>query len=236
MTEETSLPQHIAIIMDGNGRWAKQRGLPRNAGHRKGISRIKEIIKAARELGIKYLTLFAFSHENWDRPQREVDMLMRALDNFLKKELANLNKDNIRLRVIGRDSPIPLYLQERIKSAQEDTRDNSGLTLIIALNYGARQEIVDAVRRYAAAVARQEESLELLDETRFSQFLYTAKIPDPDLLIRTSGELRISNFLLWQLSYSELYFLDKFWPDFSRQDLVEAIDVYQRRERRFGRI
>ncbi|MCM8799756.1 MAG: isoprenyl transferase [Candidatus Omnitrophica bacterium] len=234
--QNTKLPNHIAIIMDGNGRWAKERNLPRSAGHRAGIDRIKEIIKASKEIGIKYLTLFAFSTENWNRPKKEVNLLMRYLDNFLKKELNNLKKDNIKLIVIGRDKPIPDYLLKRIRYAQDYTKNNTGLVLIIALNYGARQEIIDAVKKYSLLVKEGKEDPRQLDEEKFSNFLYTHNIPDPDFLIRTSGEERISNFLLWQISYTEFYFVKKYWPDFNRDDLLKAIQVYQRRERRFGRV
>jgi len=236
MPEKNLFPLHIAIIMDGNGRWAKERGLARTAGHREGIKRIKEIVKAAKELGVKYLTLFAFSTENWNRPKREVNMLMRYLDNFLKREIDNLNKDNIRIIVIGREKPVPTYLINRIKSAQEITAGNNGLFLIIAFNYGARQEILDAVKKYSMAVINKEEDPREINEDTFSRFLYTKDIPDPDLLIRTSGELRISNFLLWQISYAEFYFTNKYWPDFNKEELEKAIFDYQRRERRFGRI
>jgi len=236
MPENNLFPLHIAIIMDGNGRWAKERGLARTAGHREGIKRIKEIVKAAKELGVKYLTLFAFSTENWNRPKREVNMLMRYLDNFLKREIDNLNKDNIRIIVIGREKPVPTYLINRIKSAQEITAGNNGLFLIIAFNYGARQEILDAVKKYSMAVINKEEDPREINEDTFSRFLYTKDIPDPDLLIRTSGELRISNFLLWQISYAEFYFTNKYWPDFNKEELEKAIFDYQRRERRFGRI
>ncbi|MCM8782801.1 MAG: isoprenyl transferase [Candidatus Omnitrophica bacterium] len=236
MIDKKSLPQHIAIIMDGNGRWAKQRGLPRTTGHRQGIKRIKDIVKAASDLGIKYLTIFAFSTENWNRPKKEVNMLMRYMDNFLKKEVKELDRNNIRLIVIGRDKPIPDYLLRRINSVQEYTSYNTGMTLIVALNYGGRQEIVDAVRKYTTSVLEKKEDLRNLDEANFSRFLYTPDIPDPDLLIRTSGEQRISNFLLWQISYTEFYFTKKYWPDFTKDDLLEAISEYQRRERRFGSI
>ena len=236
MIDRDNIPQHIAIIMDGNGRWAKERGLARTAGHRKGISRVKEIVKAARELGIKYLTLFTFSAQNWDRPKREVNMLMRSLDNFLKRELKELDKQDIRLIVIGRDHPLPLYLQKDIRHAQDYTKDNKGLTLIIALNYGARQEILDAVKKYVNALKEGEENLDDLNEAVFEKFFYTSAIPDPDLLIRTSGEMRISNFLLWQISYTELCFINKYWPDFNKEDLEKAVAEYKIRERRFGGI
>ncbi|MCM8791540.1 MAG: isoprenyl transferase [Candidatus Omnitrophica bacterium] len=236
MFDKNSIPKHVAIIMDGNGRWAKQRGLPRTAGHREGIKRIKEIVNVANNLGIEYLTFFVFSTENWNRPKREIDMLMHYLDNFLKNELEYLKDNNIRLIVIGREKPLPHYLLKRIKFAQDYSKNNKGMTLIVALNYGARQEIVDAVKRYALLVFDRKENPFQLDEEKFSRFLYTQGIPDPDLLIRTSGEIRVSNFLLWQISYTEFYFTKKYWPDFKEDDFLEAIYDYQKRQRRFGRI
>jgi len=236
LIDKDNLPKHIAIIMDGNGRWAKARGLPRTVGHRQGIKRVKEIVKVANKLGIKYLTIFAFSTENWNRPKKEVDMLMRYLNNFLRNEIEDLNKNNIKLTVIGKEKPLPDYLLKRIKFAQDYSRNNTGMNLIIALNYGARQEIVDAVKRYTLSVLEKKEDPNDLNEEKFANFLYTQGIPDPDLLIRTSGELRVSNFLLWQISYTEFYFTKKYWPDFTEEDLLEAIADYQGRQRRFGRI
>jgi len=236
MTEDKDIPQHIAIIMDGNGRWAKEKGLPRIAGHREGAKRVKEIVKAALHAGIKVLTLFAFSTENWSRPKSEVDMLMRYLVDFLDREIKELNKKNIRLRVIGRKEPLPEYVIEKIKAAQERTKDNKEMQLVLALNYGARQEIIDAVRKIAGLVKEGILDIQDLSEENFKDYLYTKDLPDPDLLIRTSGEARISNFLLWQLSYSELYFLKKYWPDFREEDLKKAIKEYQTRQRRFGQI
>ena len=226
----------MAIIMDGNGRWAKERGLPRTAGHRVGINRIKEIVKAADELGIKVVTFFAFSTENWSRPEREVNMLMRSLNNFLGRQIKKLDNDNVRFMVIGRDEPVPKYLQEKIKYAKDKTKDNTGLVVVLALNYGARQEIIDAVKKFTHSVIKGEANIEGLDIDAFSNYFYTAGLPDPDLLIRTSGEMRMSNFLLWQLSYAELYFPKKYWPDFKKEDLKEAIEIYQERQRRFGGI
>lgn len=235
MIDKNNIPKHVAIIMDGNGRWARERGLPRTVGHRKGISRVKEILEAAKDLGIKYITFFAFSTENWVRPKREIDMLMHSLDDFLKKQMNKLNKNNVRLIVIGENEPLPSYIQDRIKEAQDLTRQNNGLVAILALNYGARQEILNAAKRFAQEVKEARLSVDSLNQEIFSDFLYTGKdIPDPDLLIRTSGEERISNFLLWQISYAELYFPKKYWPDFSRSDLEMAVKEYQRRERRFG--
>jgi undecaprenyl diphosphate synthase len=236
MTEDKDIPQHIAIIMDGNGRWAKEKGLPRIAGHREGTKRVKEIVKAALHAGIKVLTLFAFSTENWSRPKSEVDMLMRYLVDFLDREIKELNKKNIRLRVIGRKEPLPEYVIEKIKAAQERTKDNKEMLLVLALNYGARQEIIDAVRKIAGSVKEGDLDIRDIGEENFKDYLYTKDLPDPDLLIRTSGEARISNFLLWQLSYSELYFLKKYWPDFREEDLKKAIKEYQTRQRRFGQI
>jgi undecaprenyl diphosphate synthase len=234
--DKNNIPKHVAIIMDGNGRWAKERGLPRTAGHRQGINRVKEIVRAANELGIKVVTFFAFSAENWKRPKREVDMLMRSLNNFLTRQVSELEKNNIKFKAIGRDDPLPDYLQKKIRMVEGRTKDNTGLTVVLALNYGARQEIVDAVKQFTQAVIDGKLKVEDLSPDNFSRYFYTAGIPDPDLLIRTSGEMRISNFLLWQISYAELYFPKKYWPDFSKSDLEKAITVYQDRERRFGGI
>lgn len=236
MIDTDNIPKHIAIIMDGNGRWARERGLPRSAGHHAGIERVREVIKAASGLGVGVVTLFAFSTENWSRPKKEVTLLMRALNNYLDRQINELIENNIRLRVIGRQRPIPGYLLDKINKAEEKTKDNTGLIFTLALNYGSRQEIVDAAKKFARAVIKDGANLDGLDEENFSDYLYTAGLPDPDLLIRTSGEMRISNFLLWQLSYAELYFPKKYWPDFGKEDLEKAIDIYQKRERRFGGI
>jgi len=230
------LPGHIAIIMDGNGRWAKRRSLPRIEGHRRGIDKIREIIKTADELGIKVLTFFAFSTENWRRPKREVDMLMRSLERFLKKEIQDFNEKNIRFKKIGRDDPIPKALQGLIKKSEDITKKNSGLIVNLALNYGSRAEIVDATKKIIRSAINGNFNPDNLNEDSFSSFLYTAGLPDPDLLIRTSGEMRISNFLLWQLSYAELYFTKKYWPDFTKDDLIDTINDFQKRDRRFGDI
>jgi len=235
MHNKDIVPQHIAIIMDGNGRWAKEKGLPRTAGHREGTKRVKEIVKAAAELGIKVLTLFAFSAENWSRSKGEINMLMRTLKIFLDREVKELNKNNVRFRVIGRAEPLPRYILKKINDTENRTKENTGLIFVLALNYGARQEIVDAVKNFTQAVINGKAHLEDLDENSFSDYFYTKGLPDPDLLIRTSGELRLSNFLLWQLSYAELYFPKKYWPDFKRYDLELAIRTYQNRERRFGK-
>jgi undecaprenyl diphosphate synthase len=236
MIDRTGIPRHIAFIMDGNGRWARERRLPRALGHREGVKRVREITSACLDLGVQVVTYFAFSTENWNRPKPEVSVLMRYFDHFLKEEIQVLQKKNIRLLFIGKRSPLPEYLQKRMKQAQHDTRHNTGIIMVVALNYGSRSEILDAAKRFAAAVLKGEKRPDDLDEDLFSSFLYTAGLPDPDLLIRTSGEMRISNFLLWQLSYAEFYFAKKYWPDFSREDLEKAIREYQRRERRFGAV
>ncbi len=236
MLKNKDIPHHIAIIMDGNGRWAKERNLARTAGHRQGIKRVKEIIRVAASLGVKVITLFAFSTENWLRPKNEIDMLMHSLSKFLESEIGQLDKNDIRLVVIGRPEPLPGYIQTKIRQAQERTKDNKGLILVLALNYGARQEIVDAARGFARAVADGKAEPDELDVVKFGNYFYTAGLPDPDLLIRTSGEMRLSNFLLWQLSYAELYFPRIYWPDFTKGDLEKAIRVYQKRERRFGNV
>jgi undecaprenyl diphosphate synthase len=234
MVNKSSIPKHIAIIMDGNGRWAKARGLSRTAGHREGIKRVKDIVKAARELGLEAVTFFAFSTENWTRPQKEIDILMHYLESFLTKEVNDMHKDNIRFNVIGEDDPLPLSIQKKIKEAKRKTKENTGLTVILALNYGGRQEIVEAAKRFARDVVAEKELVQELSVEKFGRYFYTSDLPDPDLLIRTSGEARISNFMLWQLSYAELYFTKKLWPEFKADDFKAAIEDYQARERRFG--
>ncbi|MBL7081013.1 MAG: isoprenyl transferase [Candidatus Omnitrophica bacterium] len=236
MLDKNNIPKHVAIIMDGNGRWAKMRRLMRSAGHRKGMKRIKEITRAANQLGIETLTLFAFSCENWQRPKKEVDMLMRAFSHFLDNDIKELNKDNLRFRVIGRSVSLSERLLFKIKKAQELTAKNTGMTLVLALNYGARQEIVDACRQIIELATKSPDWIKTLNERVFSQFLYTRNLPELDLLIRTGAELRLSNFLLWQASYAELYFTKIYWPDFKKEDLSEAIKDYQERHRRFGEI
>lgn len=234
MQDNLKIPKHIAFIMDGNGRWAKERGLSRTCGHREGIKRVKEIIRGASQLKIQVVTFFAFSTENWSRPRNEVNLLMRYLGNFLDKEIIELHKNNVRFTVIGRNEPIPEYLQVKIKKAQEKTIANTGLRVVLAVNYGGRQEIVDAAKRFARDALTGKVDPDSLEAEKFSRYFYAADIPDPDLLIRTSEEMRISNFLLWQLSYSEFYFSRKYWPDFGIEELKEAIKEYQKRERRFG--
>ena len=232
-----SIPRHIAIIMDGNGRWARHRGLPRIAGHRAGVKTVKEMVKAAVELGVPILTLYAFSHENWKRPKEEVSDLMDLLDHFIDKEIDKLVKQGICLRTIGRIEALPPRTLAKVREAVRRTQSNQKLILNIALNYGSRQEILDAVVKVvkdAQSGGVLSNGSQEISEEQFSRFLYTAGLPDPDLLIRTSGEMRLSNFLLWQLSYSEIYITKKYWPDFTKEDLAQAIREYGRRERRFG--
>ncbi len=230
----TPVPAHIAIIMDGNGRWAKQRGLPRIEGHRRGVETVRTITFAARDLGVRQLTLYAFSAENWNRPAEEVGALMGLLEFYLKKELATFVRDKVRLRTIGRIEGLPAGVQRLLRETTEKTKDFGDYTLVLALNYGARNEVVDAARAYAAAVASGAEKLNDSSWGTFSRYLYTADMPDPDLVIRTSGETRISNFLLMQAAYAELIFTPVLWPDFSKADLAAAIAEYARRERRYG--
>ena len=228
------IPAHVAIIMDGNGRWARERGISRIRGHWAGAESIREIVRAAGELKVGFLTLYAFSVENWKRPKREVSSLMSLLKRFLAKEERELNHNNVRLRVIGRIDGLPPDVREAIRKACAATAANTGLTLVLALNYGGRSEIADAVRLLCGRVARGELDAAGVDEDAISASLYTAGIPDPDLLIRTSGEMRVSNFLLWQISYAELYVTPVYWPDFRRPHFVRALLDYQGRERRFG--
>ena len=231
---KTSLPQHVAIIMDGNGRWAKQRSLPRVEGHRQGAESARTIIRTSGELGIKYLTLYAFSAENWNRPKDEVDALMKYLIHYLKTETPELNKNNVRLEVIGQIYRLPENVQEYLKKSIQTLSKNSGLTLVMALSYGSRIEIVDAVRGIAEKVKRGKLDPADINEQIFAQHLYTRNIPDPDLLIRTSGEMRVSNFLLWQISYAELVITPTLWPDFRKPQFFAALEEYARRNRRFG--
>jgi undecaprenyl diphosphate synthase len=226
------LPRHIAVIMDGNGRWAKRRRLPRIAGHRAGIRAVRQAVEACARLGVPYLTLYAFSVENWKRPHTEVKLLMGLLREYLKKEIGELNRQNVRLGVIGRVAELPGAVQHDLEVTLDQTRGNSGLRLTLALNYGARAELIDAVR--SLVEYQQRNGSMSIDETTFSQHLYTRGLPDPDLLIRTSGELRLSNFLLWQVAYSEIWVTDTLWPDFTQQDFFRAILDFQKRERRYG--
>jgi len=226
------LPQHIAVIMDGNGRWAAQRHLPRVEGHRAGIDSVRDIVESSARLGIKVLTLYAFSVENWKRPVTEVSTLMSLLKRYLRLELNTLLKHNIRFRVIGREDELAPDVQGELKQAEAQTSQNAGMLFNIALNYGGRAEIVEAARRAIASGIDPAD----LDEQRFGDLLYTAGQPDPDLLIRTSGEMRVSNFLLWQIAYAEIWVTDTLWPDFRKQHLLEAILAYQKRDRRYGGI
>jgi undecaprenyl diphosphate synthase len=229
-------PKHVAIIMDGNGRWAKARGLPRTAGHRKGVEAVRRTVEAARELGIPYLTMFGFSSENWRRPEGEVFDLMQLLRFYLRSEIAELHKNGVRLRVIGDRAKLSGDIVTMIEKAEELTRSNTELNLIIALSYGARQEIVEATRQMVRDALEGRLSPEEITEESFSARLLTRDIPDPDLLVRTSGEQRISNFLLWQSAYTELVFVDTLWPDFTKRDLEDAIREFNRRDRRYGAV
>lgn len=229
------LPQHVAVIMDGNGRWAKEQGKMRIFGHQNGVAAVRAVSEACAELGVKYLTLYAFSTENWNRSKIEVDALMKLLSKTIAEEVKTLNDNNIRLNAIGDLTRLPKYNYDALMKAIEDTQNNDRMTLTLCLSYSGRWEITHAVRSLAEKVLSGELKLEQIDENCFSNFLNTKDMPDPELLIRTSGEERISNFLLWQLAYSEFYFTDKFWPDFNKEDLYEAIVNYQNRERRFGK-
>lgn len=232
--DKANLPVHVAIIMDGNGRWARDKHLPRLAGHRQGVERVREIVRTAGEIGIKVLTLYAFSSENWKRPAPEVNALMRLLKEFLKKELNNLNKEKVKFITIGHLEKLPLAVRKILSEAKEITAGNKGLILNLALNYGGRGEIVRAARAAARDIKSGKRKLEELNEDVFGSYLYTSALPDPDLLIRTSGELRISNFLLYQIAYSEIWITPVHWPDFRRKHFLEALLDYQNRERRFG--
>lgn len=230
------LPRHIAIIMDGNGRWARQRGLSRIFGHRAGVEAVRRVVRACAEIGVGYLTLYTFSIENWDRPEDEVSALMEMLRALLVTELPELDENGVRLSGIGRISDLPESVQEELKRAEALTSKNEGLRLILALSYGGRDEIVDAVKRIGEEVKRGALSPSDIGKEVFRSYLYHPEVPDPDLLIRTSGELRVSNFLLWQIAYAEIWVTDTLWPDFDKRHLLEAIREYQLRERRFGRV
>ncbi len=234
-TKQESL-QHIAVIMDGNGRWAQKRGLPRAAGHKKGAETVKEIAKAANERGVRFLTLYAFSTENWQRPKDEVKTLMDLLRQYLKSDLVELHKHGIRIRFIGERYMLDKDIVESMEQLEQNTADNKGMTLILAISYGSRQEIVAAVRKVAAMVKKGDISESDVDIDLVSDMLYTKDVPDPDILIRTSGEQRISNYLLWQLAYAELFFTKTLWPDFTPNELGEIIDNFYLRERRYGKV
>jgi len=227
------MPRHVAIIMDGNGRWAKKRRLPRVEGHRAGAESVREAVETCARLGIKYLSLYAFSKENWKRPRKEIATLWRLLEDYLRKEDKVLVENKFRLKVIGQREAIPSSVQKELERVEELTKDNERMTVILALNYGGRTEIIDGVKK----ILREEDfDIDSLDEEKFSQYLYTAHLPDPDLLIRTSGELRVSNFLLFQIAYSEIWITSEFWPEFRKKHMLQALLDYQRRERRFGDI
>jgi len=230
------LPRHVAVIMDGNGRWATNRGLPRVAGHGEGVKSVRAVVRTAGELGIPFLTLYAFSSENWNRPHQEVSTLMTLLERSIERELPELMERNVRFRVIGRPEGVPARVGERIQRLIETTAGNTGLTLLMAFNYGGRDELVDAVRALAREVQSGRLRPEDIDEIRVSRALYTDGIPDPDLLIRTSGELRLSNFLLWQVAYTELWMTPTLWPDFGAREFCLAVADFQQRDRRFGRV
>ncbi|KIQ19201.1 isoprenyl transferase [Flavobacterium sp. MMLR14_040] len=233
--DKTNLPKHLAIIMDGNGRWAKQQGFLRAFGHENGTKSVKKTITTCAKLGIEYLTLYAFSTENWNRPKLEVEALMKILINSLKKELGTLQENNIRLNAIGNLDKLPKTAQKELQDVIDKTKNNTRLTLTLALSYGSREELVNAVRIISDKVKNNIISIDTIDDSIINEHLYTQNLPDVDLLIRTSGEHRISNFLLWQIAYAELYFTNVLWPDFKDQDLYEAIISYQKRERRFGK-
>ncbi len=232
--DRSALPAHIAIIMDGNGRWARKRGLPRVAGHRAGIQAVRDVVEGSAELGIPVLTLYAFSVENWKRPFSEVSMLMQLLKEYLNRELDNIHRNNIRFCAIGRTGELDSTVRFELEKAVTHTRNNTGMQFNVALNYGGRAEIVDAVNRLLRNGGRDAAANGGVSEEQFAKYLYTAGQPDPDLLIRTSGELRISNFLLWQIAYAEIWVTDTLWPDFDKRHLYQAIIAFQKRERRYG--
>ena len=230
------LPKHVAIIMDGNGRWAKQRRLPRTVGHRRGLESLRTVVRTASRLGVKYLTLFTFSAENWNRPKSEVDTIMRYLGRFLRTEIPEFNSYNVQLDAIGQIERLPQKVQDQLTKTKETLSNNDGMTMVLALSYGARQEIIDATRAIADKVKQGELTPGQINEEVISNHLYTSEIPDPELLVRTSGEMRISNFLLWQISYAELVITDTLWPDFRAPQLYDALEAYAKRHRRFGKV
>ena len=229
-----NLPKHIAIIMDGNGRWARLKNLPRAAGHKEGINSVREIVRVCGEIGVSHLTLYTFSSENWSRPKTEVSAIMKLLLSTIKKEITNLDDNNVKLSTIGNLGELPKETQKNILDGVEKTKSNTGLNLILALSYGSRQELIRAIKRTFKRVKELNLEIDNIDETLLSSELYTADIPDPDLIIRTGGEYRLSNFLLWQSAYSELLISETFWPDFRESDLLNSITDYQNRQRRFG--
>jgi undecaprenyl diphosphate synthase len=229
-----NLPEHVAIIMDGNGRWAKKKAMNRIRGHEEGAESVRNIVRASREIGIPWLTLYAFSEENWIRPKYEVEALMKLLSRFLKSELGEMLDNGIRFQTIGRIDKLPKYVQKRLQQTAEKTAENKDMVLTLALSYGSRQEVSDAIRKIAKRIESGELSSEKVNEQIIADSLYTVGMPDPDLLIRTSAEYRLSNFLLWQMAYTEFYFTPTLWPDFRKEEYLEAIEEYQKRERRFG--
>ncbi len=231
-----SIPVHIAIIMDGNGRWAAKRKLPRTAGHRAGVGALKDVLRTCLELGVKFLTVYSFSSENWQRPRDEINFLLKLFVESLNKELEDLNKNNVKVSLIGERDGIPPRVLEAFKNAEKSTMDNKKLCFNIAFNYGSRKEIIKAVKKLCEADKKNDIDIKRLSEKTFSDYLFTKGCPDPDLLIRTSGEYRVSNFLLWQIAYTEFYFVKTLWPDFNRDELLKAIYYYQKRTRRFGRL
>lgn len=230
------LPKHVAVIMDGNGRWAKRRGLPRVMGHKRGVDSLKEILRTCNDWGIRALTAYAFSTENWKRPHEEVDFLMSLFQVVLRQELREMMEESVRIQFAGHLASLPTSLQEQIAQATEETRNNRGIRFTIATNYGGRQEIIHACQAIAKLVEQGLVKPEQIDEALFEKYLYTADIGDPDLLIRTSGEMRVSNFLLWQIAYTEIYVTDTLWPDFNRSELYLALRAYQQRDRRYGSV
>lgn len=231
--DRNRLPRHIAIIMDGNGRWARQHGMPRSIGHREGAKSVRDIVETAGVIGIKYLTLYTFSEENWNRPKKEITSLMNLLQHLLRKEAEELNKNNVRLSFIGRLYKFPENVRAEMERAKNLTASNTGLNLTLALSYGGRSEIIDGIRKILADPSMSSQEL---SEDRFRKYLYDPELPDPDLLIRTSGELRVSNFLLWQIAYTEIWVTPVLWPDFRTEHLLQGIAEYQKRKRRFGRV
>lgn len=234
--DKNRLPNHVAVIMDGNGRWAKSRGLPRIMGHQKGVDALKNLLRCCDDWGISALTAYAFSTENWGRPLSEVEFLMTLFERVLRRELAELMAENVRIRFVGNLEALPNTLQAEIDYSMEQTKDNQGIQFTVATNYGGRQEIIQACQAIAAQVKEGLLELEEINEQLFSKYLYTSEIPDPDLLIRTSGEMRISNFLLWQMAYAEIYVTQTLWPDFDRQEFHQALLNFQQRNRRFGKL
>jgi len=231
---DTNIPRHVAVIMDGNGRWAERRGLSRIEGHRAGLESVRAVVRAAHEVGVRWLTLYAFSLENWNRPKQEVDELMRLLERYIDLEIEEVHRNGIQVRAIGRSDRLPASVRKKIEDAIELTRDNREMTLVFALSYGGRAEIVDAARRLLRDAESGKVDPERLDEKTFAAYLYDPEMPDPDLLIRTGAESRVSNFLLWQIAYTEIYTTAAMWPEFRKEHLVAAIQDYELRERRFG--